>query len=109
MPYTLPNITNGTTGLEDLIAYEIQEIPLLSPALLIFILIIIFGAGYFAQERRTGKGNFPMWLAISSFITTTGATILHFGTGMVGLEIIVIFIITTIVSTLWFLTSDGYR
>lgn len=108
MAYTLPpaNFTNGSQGLEALIIYEVQQVPLLGPGLLLFVFFIIFGAGYFSQERKVGRGNFPMWLSIAGLITTTGGFVLFLYSGIINLETIIICMVLTILFSLWFLMTS---
>lgn len=106
MPYSIPNITNGTTGLEDLLVSTSGQVSALANGILIFIFLTILGSGYYSQERRTGRGNFPMWVAIAGLITTTASFILYLVPGIIGLESIVIGVAITIIGSLWFMLSE---
>lgn len=107
MPYTIPtNLTNGSTGLEQLLIYEAGQVPFLMPGILFSIFIIILSAGYFSQDRRIGEGNFPMWCAIAGLITTTGAFILFLYQNLLNLEVLIICVIITILSMLWLFLSE---
>lgn len=112
MVYTLPNLTNGSQGIESIIAYETTQLPGMMAGLLFLIYIAILGAGYFAQERRTGAGNIAMWSAISGLITTTGAFTLFLydisnsGLVLINLEVVIICMLVTIVSAFFFLIGD---
>jgi len=105
MPYTIPNMTNGTTGLEDLLISTSSQIPSLFGMILFFIFIVIAGAGYYSQERRNGRGNLPMWLAISGMITTVGGFFLFLIRGLVSLQTLMISLSITIVCIMWFLLT----
>lgn len=110
--WVLLNISNGSRGIESIIAAESAQIPILVPGILFFIFMIIAGSGFFAQDRRVGTGNLPMWLSISGLITTTGAFILYLydsvNTGIVLLNIytVLICVVVTILSTLVFFLSE---
>jgi drug/metabolite transporter (DMT)-like permease len=101
--YTLPNFTTNSTLLE-LVKYESEQVGFLVPGLLFFIYFTIVAAGYFSEQRRTGGGNFPMWLAIGGLITTVGSFFLLMA-GIASLEVVTILIVITIASSLWFLLS----
>lgn len=99
------NLSDGSQGIEALAVYLSQEVPFLVPGILIFVFFIIMGAGYFAQDRKTGRGNLPMWAAISALITTTGSFVLFMIEGLVNLEVIIIAVMVCIMSAMWFLLS----
>ena len=109
MPYELPsNVTNATTGLEDLLIYESQQVDSLIPGILLLIYLVILGSGYFSQERSKGRGNFKMWAAISGLITATLAFILFLYNGLVNIEVVIIALIISIISSFWFLLSQDF-
>lgn len=105
MPYSLPNITNGSSGIEQLLIYESQQVSSFVPMLLFFFFAVIAGAGIYSQERRVGRANVPMWLAIAGFIVSIGSIILYLIPGFVSLEVLIITMVLTIVFTMWFLLS----
>lgn len=112
MVYTLPNFTNGSKGIEDIVSYETTQLVGLVPGLLFLIFLAIMGVGYFVQERRTGAGNLYMWAAISGLITTTGAFTLFLydmansGLVLINIEVVLICTIVTIVCAFAFLISE---
>lgn len=108
MPYTLPpnNLTNGSAGIESILTYEAQQIPALMPSILLLLYVVILGAGYFADQRRTGRGKFAMWSAIAGLITTTGAFILFLYNGLINIEVVIIVLLITVVSVAFFLFSS---
>lgn len=105
--YTLPNFTGNSSGLSDIFIYTSQQVPFLPVGILIFVYIIIVAGGYFSQERKTGYGNFPMWMAIGGLITTFSSYLLFMIDGLVNLYTIIILTIITIISALWFLISKN--
>lgn len=110
--WSIPNLSNGSQGIESLLAAENTQLTGVTAGLLFFIWLAILGFGYFAQERRTGAGNLPMWAAISGLITTTGAFILFLydltNTGIVLLNIeeLLICVVVTIVSAFLFFVGE---
>lgn len=109
MVYTLPNLSNYTTGMEGLVIAETSQIPQIAGAILFFIYVIILGVGYSQQEKRTGAGNLAMWSSIAGLITTTGGFILLLDDNLFSaslLGIVLISVLVTIVSAIWFLTSE---
>lgn len=105
MAYALPNFTNSS-GMEEVLQYGSQQVPLLAPALLFMIYIIILVSGYFAQERKTGAGNFLMWSSISGLITTTGSFMLFLYDNLVNIQTIMVCVIVTIVSAFAFMINQ---
>jgi len=98
MTYTIPNSTDPMNYLVQLST----QVPILMPLLLFLIWLVVLGAGYFSQERRTGRGNITMWAAISGYMSTTIAFILFLIPGLISLEVVVIFVIISILSTIGF-------
>lgn len=107
MAYSLPptNLTNGTQGIEAIIAYEATQIPQFMPMILLMVYVVIAGVGYFSQERREVRGNLAMWCAISGLITTTLSFILFLYNGLINIQTVVICVVVTILSVAAFLFS----
>ena len=112
MVYSLPNLSNGSQGIESIVGYEVSQVPGFTAGILLLIWVVIMGAGIFTGERRTGAGNVFMWAAISGLITTTGAFILFLydmtnsGIVLINIEVVIICMLVTIVSAFAFLVSD---
>lgn len=108
------NLSNSSTGLEGILAAEAAQINGLAAGLLFLVYMVLLGAGYFAQERRTGAGNLLMWASISGLITTTGAFILYLydvtnpSVALINIEIVLICVVVTIISAFAFLLSERY-
>lgn len=100
MVYTIP--TNSTNPMEVVVDVSTQ-IPVLFPGILFLVWIVIFSSGYYAQERRTGKGFASMWASIASLITTTGAFVLFLYPGLLSLETLVVCVVVTLFSVMWFI------
>lgn len=105
MAYALPNFTN-TSGIEEVLQYGSQQVPILVPGLLFMIYIIILVSGYFSQERKTGQGNFLMWASIAGLITTSGAFMLFLYDNLVNMQTIMVCVVITIISAFAFLINQ---
>ena len=105
MAYSLPEFTN-TTGMEEVLQYGSQQVPFLAPGILFLVYIVILVSGYFAQERKTGAGNFLMWASISGLITTTGAFMLFLYDNLINIQTIMICVVVTIISAFAFLINQ---
>ena len=105
MAYALPNFTNNT-GMEEVLQYGSQQVPILAPAILLLVYIVILVSGYFSQERKTGTGNFLMWASISGLITTTGAFMLFLYDHLVNIQTITICVVVTIISVFAWLINQ---
>jgi hypothetical protein len=102
MNYTLPNQINQTGELDSLLYYINLNVPIFTPMLLIFIFFVILLAGYFSQERRTGRAMFSQWFAVASFITTVMAIIfLMIPTPIINLQVVLICVVLSIISFAW--------
>lgn len=105
MPFTLPT-ENADMDFVSLLTYLSGQLPFLFPIILFFIFISIVIAGYFAQERRTGRGNLAQWLSIGSFVTTTGALILFLIPNVIDLVTISTCVALTLLFGIWFMFSE---
>jgi len=103
--FQLPNELNQSGGIERIFIYINSQVEGFTFMLLVFIFLIILGAGYFNTKRTTNRGDLPMWMTIASFITTTMALILYLIPGWISLEMIIIMISVTLISGFFFLFS----
>jgi hypothetical protein len=108
MVYNLPPEATANNGLVGALQYLANQLPMLFPALLFFIWIIILSSGYGLQRIKSiqGKANMPMWSAISSLITTSAAIVLFLIPGILDPITLSICIVLTIVFTLWFMFTN---
>lgn len=102
MAYTVPNQTEAI----EVVVNISTQVPNLMPGILFMLWIVIAGSGFFSQQRRVGKGNLPMWLAVSSFITTSSAFMLFLYNGLISLQTLVVCVSVTMLCALWFLFSN---
>jgi hypothetical protein len=102
MPY---NINETITDLPTLFKEVSGASSVFGTAIVVFVWIFIAFTGYFAQDRRTGKGSMPMWLTIGGFFTTMIAFVLFLIEGIVSPYVVVTTLIIFIVSAAWFMFS----
>jgi len=98
------NITNSTDITEVIVSIA-ENVPSLFPMLLLFIYATITLGGAFANQRRVGFTNIPMWLSIGGLVTTTSAFILFIVDGLISLAWVGVFVAVTLFSVLWFFFS----
>ena len=87
--YTLINNTEPIALLENLA----NQVPMLFPSILFLIFVVIAGAGYVSSEKRTGRANFLMWVAISGYMTAIMAMILFLYNALIPLDVVVLFVV----------------
>lgn len=74
--------------------------------ILIFIWVTITLTGYFAQDRKTGKGNMSMWMTIGGFFTTAISFIMILISGIINVYISVTCLALFILCAAWFLFNN---
>ena len=97
--YETPNIT---TGLDAIVVDIVEEVPIFIPMFLFFIFGVIFIGGVISQKKRSGRSDVPMWAVISSTSVLMISMILTLTAGLIQMETLVIVIVVTIFSGLWF-------
>lgn len=105
MVYEMPNLSTSG-GIEVVGAEVARQVNFFWSGILFFVFMVVWGVGYFSQERRVGAGNAGMWAAIAGLITTSGGFVLFLYDNLVGLETIIISLILTILATAAFLLSE---
>jgi hypothetical protein len=83
-----------------------NQAPWLFPMVLFFEYVIIMIGGVYAQNRKIGYSNVPMWGAIAGLTTTTSAFFLSIITGVIDLNSLGICLAVTIGFAVWFFMSD---
>jgi hypothetical protein len=106
MVYSLPNWTGNAGGIEVLMAEGSRQYPGFAMGILAFIYIVILGAGYFAQDRKVGAGNMAGWASVSGLITTTLSFILFLYDNIVSIDVVITFMIISILTALIFLITN---
>lgn len=82
-----------------------SQINITGAAIMIFIWAVIGLPGYFAQDRRTGRGHMPMWLTIGGFFAVVSGFVLFLIAGIVDLYTLVTSLVIFILCAGWFIFS----
>ena len=96
--YTIPNMTSG---MDEALVGISREIPVFTPAFLIFVWGVIWLGGIFAQKRRLGVADVPMWTVIASLGTLMVALPLTIIAGLIDGTTLGILVTITIMSGFW--------
>ena len=104
---SLYNLPNSTTGIDSIIVDTAKAVPSLIPMFLVFVFSFVLLSGTSAQRRRTGYADFPMWTILASLSTLIITLPLTLTTGIIQTEVLVIVVIVTMLSGLWFFLSKG--
>lgn len=99
---TLYNLPNATNGADSFITQTIAEIPSLVPSLLLFVWFSVFLGGILKQKTRSFNVDYSLWSVIASLGTLMIAFILSTVTGTIRLDILIIVLVITIFSGVWF-------
>lgn len=102
--YSIDNI--NSTDLATTYAGISTISPWLFPAILFFEFCVIMFSGVYAQNRKVGFSNIPMWGSIAGLVTTTTAFFWSAVSGIINLDTIGVCIGITIGFSLWFFLSD---
>ena len=100
--YTLPNATTPDSILVQIVAAE----PAFTPLLLLFTFMVIFLGGIGRQKARLGTADYSMWAVIASISMLMLSLVLSLATGMIQLDWLVIVVVVTIFSGVWFFMSQ---
>jgi uncharacterized membrane protein YoaK (UPF0700 family) len=96
--YTLPN---GTT-IDSITVQTLTSVNSFTPLLLFFVFFLVLLGGSSRQKARTGNADFPMWSVVASISTLMVALILSTLTGLIQLDYLVIVVVVTIFTGIWF-------
>lgn len=101
------NITAiNSTGLDTVYQGIFALNPWLMPTILFFEFIVILLSGVYAQNRRIGFSNVPMWGTIAGLVTTTSGFILTAISGVIDPLTLTLSISVTILCAAIFLLTD---
>lgn len=103
--YNLTGLQNVTT-LDGALVGMKTALPQFTAYVLLFEFVVIFLGGIYAQNRRIGFSNIPMWGTIAGLITTVSAFLLSAISSSIDLITIIISFSITLVFALWFFLSD---
>ena len=96
--YTLPNATTPDATIVQIIT----QVPTFTPLLFAFIFFVVFLGGITRQSLKIGNADYSMWAVIASVITLIVALIMSTTTGFINILWLVVIVVVTIFSGLWF-------
>lgn len=102
--YDLPS---STGGMDETLTEVVAEVGTFIPGLLLFVFGFVVLTGMFAQKRRTGYSDLPMWFTMGSFSTLMVTLIMTMKDGLVNIEVLGVVIAITLFSGLWLFLSRG--
>ena len=103
----LYEVPNATSGMDTILVGAATTIPSFIPMLLLFVFFLVLIAGTTSQRRRTGSSDFPMWTLMASISTLLITLPLTLTAGIIQIEVLVVVVIVTLMSGLWFFMSKG--
>ena len=98
----LYNLPNATDGIDNIAVQTLTAVPSFVPLLLFFVFFLILLGGSARQKARTGNADFPQWSVVASISTLMIALIMSVTTGIIQLDYLVIVVVVTIFSGVWF-------
>jgi len=99
---SLYDLPNATSGIDAMVVQTLTSVPSFTPLLLFFVFFLVFLTGTARQKARTGNADFPQWSVVASISTLMVALILSTITGLIQLDYLVIVVVVTIFSGVWF-------
>lgn len=99
---SLYDLPNATSGIDAIVVQTLTSVPSFTPLLLFFVFFLVFLTGTARQKARTGNADFPQWSVVASISTLMVALILSTITGLIQLDYLVIVVVVTIFSGVWF-------
>ena len=99
--FTLYNLPNSTSGIDEIVIQTITAVPSFTPLLLLFVFFVVFFGGVARQIGRTGTADYPMWSTIASLSIFMISLIMTVIEGFIRLEWFIIVIVITIFSGMW--------
>lgn len=103
--YSLPNET--TEGIDAIGEQIVTSVPAFTPLLLLFVFFVVFLGGSARQKLRTGDADFSMWAVVASIGTLLIALVLSITAGFIRLDWLIIVVVVTIFSGVWFFLDHG--
>jgi hypothetical protein len=103
---TLPSDMNQSGGLEQILIYVVNNIPLLPNLILFFIFLIISIGGYSIESKRREGANILVWFAIASYMVSVLSLVLFLTDGIINLYVVVLTIVLSIIFTAVLFLSD---
>lgn len=106
MVYQQINEVNMSEGFHIIFIYVNDLTSGLFIKLLLFSIWAIIGfAMYFSQKKQTGRGDFPMIMAVSGFVVTILTVLLRLIPALIDKWTFAIILVVTLASIIWFFFS----
>ena len=105
--YTYPSEMNQSGGLEVVLKYISNNIPLFPNFLLFSIFLIISIGGYTIENKKRDNANILLWFSIAGYITTIIAMILFLTGDFIGLYTVVFTLSISILATMTYFLADA--
>lgn len=93
---------NATSGADEFFAQTVTEVSTFIPGFLAFVFFVVFLGGILRQKLRTGWADYSMWSVIASLSMFMIALIASTATGIIRLDLLIIVLVITIFSGVWF-------
>lgn len=101
--YSLPTNITGPVGL---LQYETGQLTSLAPMFMLFIFLIVMGAGAYNSQRLSGRSRISMWGTIAGLITFTIGSILFLYDNVINITTLVIILsVTLMFAAVFFFTK----
>lgn len=98
----LYNLPNATSGADTILVETVRVVPSFTSLLLAFVFFVVFLGGIARQKARSGTADYPMWSVVASLSMFLVSLILTMTSGLLSLDILVVVVVITIFSAVWF-------
>jgi len=95
----------NASGVEGLLTYPAQIVPIFIPVLLAVFFLIIALASYFSQKRLGGSASFVSSFAVASYVTTVLAIAMTLIPNLINTFVIIVCLVISALATLWLYIS----
>ena len=99
----------NVTGIDDLLLYTQNVVPIFIPLFLLAIFIITSLGIYFGTKRNSGYGDFFTATAVGSFLTTIIAILMTLKDGLINVYTLAACIVVTFLCILGLFFNRGER
>lgn len=100
--YNIPNSTYATSGIDNVVAQILTEVPALTPMILVFVFFVVLIGGITRQIGRTGTADYPMWTTVAALSSFFVCLLLSVTAGFVQLEWIIVNLLVLLGAGTWF-------
>lgn len=96
------DMPNATGGMDDILVQSASAMSSITPLLLLFTFFVVAIGGIWRQSLRTGTADYSMWFVIASLLTFLLALMMSVIEGLINITTLVIVVVITIFSGIWF-------